>query len=725
MTDQDNLTRRSASARSEEDPLEELARIVSGDLGEISRPRSETAGVTVDGPKTPKEDNFAADLEAELEREIFGDSSEDDVSPDHGAEFAELDEAIAAEELPDEAEYEAPTEVAPEAGMSLEDQLMAELENRAARHQKYQEQTASEPVEVEAAETSAMNLDTFADPEPQLQELADELEELAGTFQQPDEGPENFLDFDREDPGNDPYARRLDENLRSVAADETAARATQEKAAETARGATPSAENEPEAIFQEPKGAAAQELSYQRANLDLSDAFRAELEQIEEITSKRRAMDTADTEEKPLPAEVDRSDAFAKAFELELQDEPVKSGVGRPQGGSGAPKWADDIGVDEQPGPPPVMRHLRSEETAPDGEYYEYADDELFNQSSGQPETDEIEEFESKPFIGGRHFGVRMAAVALLVALVAGGGAIAYGYLFDSQDASGEPPVIRADTDPIKIKPDDPGGATIDNQDKASYEQVTGQFSKETNQEQLVKTAEKPIDVSALTGDNADADTAVGMRMEPAGAPMIIEDKTDERLGAPAADSGEIPMLAPRKVRTVVVKPDGTIVPPQENSLSVVSLTDTKAPDDGTIDGARSTGKIAIPIPRPDFGNGADSVLTNTVTPVSDDARSLDNLVNTASISASEQTAAMAGGDSVWAVQVASRRSAEDAQQTFQAMRRDYPGIIQDKEMSVQQAEIEGRGTFYRVRVMAESRDEAIDLCTRLKSAGGSCFVTR
>ena len=76
-------------------------------------------------------------------------------------------------------------------------------------------------------------------------------------------------------------------------------------------------------------------------------------------------------------------------------------------------------------------------------------------------------------------------------------------------------------------------------------------------------------------------------------------------------------------------------------------------------------------------------------------------------------------------MQVASRRSAEDAQDTFQVMRRDYPDILDGRQMAVQRAEIEGRGTFFRVRVMANSRDDALDLCSKLKSAGGSCFVTR
>jgi hypothetical protein len=168
-------------------------------------------------------------------------------------------------------------------------------------------------------------------------------------------------------------------------------------------------------------------------------------------------------------------------------------------------------------------------------------------------------------------------------------------------------------------------------------------------------------------------------------------------------------------------------VPPEETPLAVTRVSETAVEDDGTIDGARSTGQIAVPVPRPDL---TSSAVTESVSG-EEETQSLGSLVSSASVSAGEQAAALTnaaqqvGSDGAWAVQVASRRSAEDAQQTFQAMRRDFPAIFQDKEMAVQRAEIEGRGTFYRVRVMADTRDEAVDLCTRLKSAGGSCFVTR
>ena len=45
--------------------------------------------------------------------------------------------------------------------------------------------------------------------------------------------------------------------------------------------------------------------------------------------------------------------------------------------------------------------------------------------------------------------------------------------------------------------------------------------------------------------------------------------------------------------------------------------------------------------------------------------------------------------------------------------------------MDIKKAEIPNKGTYFRVRIPAGSREEANSLCSRYKSAGGSCLVTR
>ncbi len=51
--------------------------------------------------------------------------------------------------------------------------------------------------------------------------------------------------------------------------------------------------------------------------------------------------------------------------------------------------------------------------------------------------------------------------------------------------------------------------------------------------------------------------------------------------------------------------------------------------------------------------------------------------------------------------------------------------MIGGRGVDIKRADIEGKGTFYRVRIPAGTRDEANQICARYKSAGGSCLVTR
>src|SRR4051812_25012765 len=100
--------------------------------------------------------------------------------------------------------------------------------------------------------------------------------------------------------------------------------------------------------------------------------------------------------------------------------------------------------------------------------------------------------------------------------------------------ASGPPPVIRADNAPLKVAPENPGGMEIPDQNKQIYER-----GAQDGQTRVVDRQEQPIDVREAA------------RALPGGA------DASARPGRPnpvASALGE-----PRRVRTVSVRPDGTL----------------------------------------------------------------------------------------------------------------------------------------------------------------------
>jgi hypothetical protein len=90
-----------------------------------------------------------------------------------------------------------------------------------------------------------------------------------------------------------------------------------------------------------------------------------------------------------------------------------------------------------------------------------------------------------------------------------------------------------------------------------------------------------------------------------------------------------------------------------------------------------------------------------------------------------ESTQLAAAAPDVWSMQIASQPSAEAAQQTYVNLAQRYGSVLNGHGVNIVKAEISGKGTFYRVRIPTDSRNEAVALCERYKAAGGSCFVAR
>lgn len=74
-------------------------------------------------------------------------------------------------------------------------------------------------------------------------------------------------------------------------------------------------------------------------------------------------------------------------------------------------------------------------------------------------------------------------------------------------------------------------------------------------------------------------------------------------------------------------------------------------------------------------------------------------------------------------VQLASQRTEADAQRTVAAIRERYGTILPINEIEIQRVDMGDGGLYYRVLVRAGSRNEAVAICYRVKSAGGDCLL--
>lgn len=218
--------------------------------------------------------------------------------------------------------------------------------------------------------------------------------------------------------------------------------------------------------------------------------------------------------------------------------------------------------------------------------------------------------------------GLMAAAVVLGIAVVGGGGFYLWNASLGSDGSADGPRVIAADSDPVKVKPDNPGGKTVPNQDLAVYDKVAGTQSSANQEQNLVTTTEEPVDVVQRT---LDPDT---LPLEGRSNGVDAAAKSEERLGsgnsldpAPSASDAQANSIAPRRVRTLIVKPDGTLVaredpvPTTTNQLSAANNTSTlttttgTSTDNGTAAGSDTNASNIVLAPTDSDASTAD---TNT-----------------------------------------------------------------------------------------------------------------
>jgi cell division septation protein DedD len=280
---------------------------------------------------------------------------------------------------------------------------------------------------------------------------------------------------------------------------------------------------------------------------------------------------------------------------------------------------------------------------------------------------------------GRRGWGRWIAAVFAFSAVVGFGSLLAYTYL-ETRDGATDPnslPIVRADTRPMKTRPDQPGGIDVPFQDKEIYNRVGQQSSGGAT----TQAAQGGQVERLLPGPEAVMPRPVP---EPPPAPRVVV--PDAPQVEPTADA--VPVTAPPRAS---IQPGGANAPapvPPPTALQVPTAPRPQQAAPAAPTPAAPAARPATPAPAPQIA-----------------------------------AAPAAGGIRI---QLASVRSQADAQREWERLRRQHGDVLGNLTASFPTVDLGDRGMFWRIQAGGfANADAAQAACAALRARGAGCNVVR
>jgi SPOR domain len=331
--------------------------------------------------------------------------------------------------------------------------------------------------------------------------------------------------------------------------------------------------------------------------------------------------------------------------------------------------------------------------------------------------------------------GRRTALVAVMAVfglmVVGTAGAFGYRAMFGGSVLPTLPPIIKASNGPNKIALD-PQATAANNAGQAAVA-TTG------STENLVSREEQPVTIDAPKGSSRVVSTIPivtnGQTAMPPGMSGMAPATTAQAgspwpappSAAPAPGPAAAPAAAtapvssePKKVHTVTIRTDQTGAVPEGAAAPAAPAAAAAHPQ------SRPPGASKTPAGAATGGNGGPISLVPGGQGDAAPAPSRTRMAAApAAAAASVNPSAHAAGGGSY-VQVTSRRTEAEAQADFRAMQAKFPGQLSGREAVIRRADLGEKGTYFRALVGPfASAEEAAQLCSGLKAAGGNCIVQR
>ncbi|HET7850369.1 MAG TPA: SPOR domain-containing protein [Pseudolabrys sp.] len=333
------------------------------------------------------------------------------------------------------------------------------------------------------------------------------------------------------------------------------------------------------------------------------------------------------------------------------------------------------------------------------------------------------EDYYAEPSSSRRRVGIMAIAGVFALGVIGTAGAFGYRALFGPGGSSMPPPVIKADTSPSKIVPQTGTDA------KAGGKVIYDRVGDRGQGEKVVSREETPLDIKSKSNGVI---------------PPAAAGDENGAAGAMQAMAGDASFTEPKRIHTIVIRPDqpdmglpapapapSASAPPAPPPPRVASVPQTRvanaqpqqAAPDAPSRHAASTPQRAEPAAH--HGQAAPQNAPLSLSPggsANSPARQPTRVANAPAAAVPARSGAAHGEY----VQVSSQRSETDAQASFRTLQGKYPKQLGGRQLVIHRADLGAKGIYYRALVGPfASANEAVQLCSSLKAAGGSCLIQR
>lgn len=341
-----------------------------------------------------------------------------------------------------------------------------------------------------------------------------------------------------------------------------------------------------------------------------------------------------------------------------------------------------------------------------------YADPALggYHPGYGEPHHEGAEDqeyvYEDEAEVQGGRRGSRMYMVAgALVAAIAVGGGLAYGYKTLGGRSDGKTPIVRADPAPAKTRPTDPGGKDVAHTDKKFINRLADAGTAGTGEQRADATS----DTDAAGGPRK-VTTLVVNRDGSMAAPSPVVPLPQNSTSSIGGGSG-VPGMLIEGINSGPVRPQLRGSAPIETQAPVQQQqapVQQQAPQRPQI--------IARATPAPEEAQRPKK-------PVQREEQSETPARTAAATPAPVQPATGSNG---YVPVLSSQKSRMDALKVFADLQQKYSDALQNGTPDVREVNLGEKGVWHRLMLGPPgSREAAKTVCTQLKAQGYSgCWVT-